>query len=512
MNQIDVETMSDSKSKLTADSKASLSLTVPRPSAWSIPLLHSQAADSNEPPNIGYHGRVEKIGGRVEKIEKQPINCQVPIKRGLHIRQTTDILFANTTGGGFGAKFDAFIDEILPECSIADVANLVRIAGKRSRDNTVSHLIRRLPDIACQVELLSSSAWEYKEISFILYGTQSCKESNDGYLRIMMTMSKIATTTLLRSKTITSQNLTMLLYGLRSNKFEGKGSKEMLSCLPRIVEKCTEPFDAQVVGNALYGLQGMRSDNADVLSLVRALSGQVARCKESLDAQAVGNALYGLQGMYSCVDCQALGLSLLQRFIKLSEAVVADDYTPEYFSCGRSVVVTLPFLRDHVTEGEVKECERIIDDIENKTRVRAFNEHGDPSASMNFQSRSERRMHAAVMMALEKSNMRLSHNVHLFGLIECDLVVRIHCAVDACRVEEDRTRGVEGDDSLLLNIEVDGVHHRREKKKRFCRLRDEYLQSRGVIIARIEVSALDAMNEQDLENWIMDTAAKALLL
>ena len=231
-----------------------------------------------------------------------------------------------------------------------------------------------------------------------------------------------------------------------------------------------------------------------------------------MNAQAVGNALYGLQGMYSCVDCQALGLSLLQRFIKLSEAVVADDYTPEYFSCGRSVVVTLPFLRDHVTEGEVKECERIIDDIENKTRVRAFNEHGDPSASMNFQSRSERRMHAAVMMALEKSNMRLSHNVHLFGLIECDLVVRIHCAVDACRVEEDRTRGVEGDDSLLLNIEVDGVHHRREKKKRFCRLRDEYLQSRGVIIARIEVSALDAMNEQDLEKWIMDTAAKALLL
>ena len=237
-----------------------------------------------------------------------------------------DILFANTAGGKFGAKFDAFIDETLPECSIANVANLVRVAGKRSRDNTVSHLIRRLPDIACQLELLSSSAWEYKEISFILYGTQSCKESNDGYLRIMMTMSKIATKTLLTSETITSQNLAMALYGLRSNKFEGKGSKEMLSCLPRIVDKCTEPLGGQNVGNALYGLQGMSSDNADVLSLVRALSGQVARCKEPLDAQEVGNALYGLQGMSSDnADVLSLVRAISGQVARCMEALDAQE-------------------------------------------------------------------------------------------------------------------------------------------------------------------------------------------
>ena len=116
--------------------------------------------------------------------------------------------------------------------------------------------MRRLPDIACKLESLASSAWKFKEISFILHGTQSCKESNDDYLRIMMTMSKIATKTLLRGEAISSQNLAMILYGLRSNKFEGKGSKEMLSCLPRIVEECKEPFDAQAVGNAFVRLAG----------------------------------------------------------------------------------------------------------------------------------------------------------------------------------------------------------------------------------------------------------------
>ena len=36
--------------------------------------------------------------------------------------------------------------------------------------------------------------------------------------------------------------------------------KRTVSCLPRIVEKCSEPLSAQNVGNALYGLQGMSSD------------------------------------------------------------------------------------------------------------------------------------------------------------------------------------------------------------------------------------------------------------
>ena len=59
---------------------------------------------------------------------------------------------------------------------------------------------------------------------------------------------------------------------------------------------------------------------------------------------------------------------------------------------------------------------------------------------------------------------------------------------------------------------MDGVHHRREKKKRFCRLLDEYLQSRGVVIARIEVSTLSAMKEHEVQDWLLDVTAKALLV
>jgi hypothetical protein len=95
-------------------------------------------------------------------------------------REAIDALFADTARRAFGAKFDAVVDEILPGCSVVEIANFVRVAGKKSRDNTASNMIRRLPDIASTLDSLASSAWKYKEISFILYGLQSCKESNDG--------------------------------------------------------------------------------------------------------------------------------------------------------------------------------------------------------------------------------------------------------------------------------------------------------------------------------------------
>ena len=131
----------------------------------------------------------------------------------------------------------------------------------------------------------------------------------------MATMSKRAARTVLRKESSSSQSLSMMLYGLRSNRFKHQKSKKMLSCLPRIVEKCREPLDAQAVGNALYGLQGMSSDDADVRSLVRVLAGHVERCREPLSTQNVGNALYGLQGMFNAADGQGLGSYMLKSFI-----------------------------------------------------------------------------------------------------------------------------------------------------------------------------------------------------
>ena len=122
---------------------------------------------------------------------------------------------------------------------------------------------------------------------------------------------------------------------------------------------------AQEVGNALYGLQGMSSDNAEVRSLVRALSGQVERCREPLDPQSAGNALYGLVGLLGVDEGRDLGVYLMQTYLGLHRNGVVVSSDCVYL--GQSVVMVFPLLKDHLTEKEVEECERIISDIEIKS-------------------------------------------------------------------------------------------------------------------------------------------------
>jgi hypothetical protein len=105
-------------------------------------------------------------------------------------------------------------------------------------------------------------------------------------------------------------------------------------------------------------------------------------------------------------------------------------------------------------------------------------------------------MYKVSAKALEKSGVLVSANEHLFDLFESDVVVRIPR---------------DGGDCLIVNIEVDGVHHLREKKKRFCMLRDEYLKSKGVVVMRVTVSRLREMKDEEVEDWVLDKVASAML-
>ena len=86
-------------------------------------------------------------------------------------------------------------------------------------------------------------------------------------------------------------------------------------------------------------------------------------------------------------------------------------------------------LKDHLTDDEVKECERIISDIDGKSRV--SDDGVNSPMNLRFQSRSEQRMHTAAMIALGGSKPRISHIEYPFGLFECDIVIRVPRADDA---------------------------------------------------------------------------------
>jgi very-short-patch-repair endonuclease len=62
---------------------------------------------------------------------------------------------------------------------------------------------------------------------------------------------------------------------------------------------------------------------------------------------------------------------------------------------------------------------------------------------------------------------------------------------------------------LTVDIEIDGIHHKQEKKKRFCMLRDKYLEAQGVVIERIDASVLRRMEDKEVKDWIQERVAEA---
>ena len=65
-------------------------------------------------------------------------------------------------------------------------------------------------------------------------------------------------------------------------------------------------------------------------------------------------------------------------------------------------------------------------------------------------------MHTVLARVFGKSDIALTSNECLFNLFEADIILRVYSASGG---------------SYVINIEVDGMHHLREKKEMFCALR-----------------------------------------
>lgn len=56
---------------------------------------------------------------------------------------------------------------------------------------------------------------------------------------------------------------------------------------------------------------------------------------------------------------------------------------------------------------------------------------------------------------------------------------------------------------FYINIEIDGVVDKPEKKQKFSFLRDQYLKSQGLYIVRVNVSDLNKVDEKEKEQWLI---------
>jgi hypothetical protein len=94
----------------------------------------------------------------------------------------------------------------------------------------------------------------------------------------------------------------------------------------------------------------------------------------------------------------------------------------------------------------------------------------------------EQRVYTIGLKAFENSADLISSNEYLCSIFEGDIVLKVPIANNKVFSR-----------SLIINIEVDGISHKQETKKRFCMLRDKHLKSQGIVIERIEASTLKKM-------------------
>ena len=298
-----------------------------------------------------------------------------------------------------------------------------------------------------------------------------------------------------------AQEVGNALYGMQCMSSDHAEVRSMVSALAGKVHSCKESLGAQAVGNALYGMQGMSSDHAEVRSMVSALLGKVHSCKESLSAQEVGNALYGMQGM-SNDHCASILAFLLGHISSLTEAKHLKRL--DLLSIGQAVHLCIPSRRDVLDDASYKLWTEFGDLVCSEHRHRRTIGECEDS----FRSHVERKVHRVAASLYGQSRVTVSSNDYLFDMFEGDVVVRIPFVGETDGIEK-----IPGSrEYFVINIEVDGMHHRQERKINFCKMRDAYLKSRGVIVHRIDASLVTKMNDNQLEQWLLDVTAESLLM
>ena len=339
----------------------------------------------------------------------------------------------------------------------------------------------------------SSELMKAQEVSNALFGLQGMGSDSR---EVQLLLSALALRIQSCKDDFNAQCVGNSLYGLQGMSSECREVQVLLSALAPRIQSCDD-LNAQCVGNSLYGLQGMNSDCDEVQLLLSALAPKVVNCKQSLTATEVGNALYGLQNfcsLASSLDILRYLSAQIRRNIRLESLEMKD-----LISFGQSIALSLRLLSIHAEVAE----EVLALDALGVNIVERINEVSVEDINKSTpRSSAEMRVLNACQKTFKRSNVLVSNNERLVSLFEGDIVLRT--LAPGSEVDGDQ------DMCIVINIEVDGLRHRRVNKRRFDRLRDAHLQSKGITVRRIESSAVSAMNESQLEQCMQGLVADAL--
>ena len=291
------------------------------------------------------------------------------------------------------------------------------------------------------------------------------------------------------------QEIGNALFGMLGMSSDHAEVRSVLSALTVRIRQSQGDMRTLNVSNSLYGLQSMSADSPEVNDLLSALLKKAKSCPDAMKAEDVGHAVYGLQGMsggpvfplwLAHLYDQAMGIVVRSDEIKTISTI-------SLMTLSQSIALGLGYLLESKeSEGWSKIHGLLLEAT--ARRLKAGDQYFDRRPQVNS---DEMRIFSVAQKVFESSAVTVRHNAHIHSIFECDLLISLPLVAHP--------------HEMIINIEVDGLMHSREKKKRFCVLRDKYFSTHNISVCRIESAPLRKMTNEDIREWVLDTVAQTIL-
>lgn len=317
------------------------------------------------------------------------------------------------------------------------------------------------------------------------------------------------------------------LYGMQCMDSEHPEVRRVLSLLASRLKAAqgstTESLTAQGFGMAMYGLQLMtcQPGHPETEAMLQVLLDRARADSVLLDVRAVSNSLYGLiSSMKYPSDATARKLlgTIVSHLLTVAEGVVvrvresaggdsssSDASVEEMQDLWRSLVLFSHFSGSSaaLTPDLKTRLGQLCSDLSLHTPhstlhvLRGAGEmRGDEEARVSGTDSIEQRVQKQVDFILQqKPTVQITYNEMLYGF-ECDIVLRV-TSVDGLSQSLPLSRPQVP--AIIRNFEVDGITHLQPRKRKFCNLRDLYLEDKhGISVSRLRLPDRTTLTDQDL--------------
>jgi hypothetical protein len=250
------------------------------------------------------------------------------------------------------------------------------------------------------------------------------------------------------------------------------------------------------------------TDCSEANALLVILMLKVVHCKDRLTPGNISRALYGIHWMEGMLTGKEYR-SVLEFFYENINRITfgKDGITPQLdalilenlLALHESITFSLPQLEKALRLNHYKSWEKInrllADEV--TSRRRGGCDYFTPKGK---HSEPEKKINGVAVRICEGSEVMVKSNEYLFDLFKCDLIFKMPVAdmLDPTQTS-----------ALTLNIETDGMTHTQNKNRIFCRRRDQFLMSKGVVVVRIDSASVTSMSSLELEEWMRSEFSKA---